>query len=142
MSPLDDRVRRTIRRYALLPAGSGAVIALSGGADSVALTYLLRALAPGAGFHLAGLAHLNHRLRGDAADADEEFCRRLAVELSLPIEVRQLEIGELARRRGSLEEAAREVRYEFLEQAADWPVRTASPSATRSMIRPRPSCSA
>ena len=119
MSPLDERVRRTIRRYALLPAGSRAVIALSGGADSVTLTYLLRALAPGAGFHLAGLAHLNHRLRGDAADADEEFCRRLAAELSLPIEVRQLEIGELARRRGSLEEAAREARYEFLEQAAD-----------------------
>jgi len=119
MSPLDERVRRTIRRYALLPAGSRAVIALSGGADSVALTYLLRALAPGAGFHLAGLAHLNHRLRGDAADADEEFCRRLAAELSLPIEVRQLGIGELARRRGSLEEAAREARYEFLEQAAD-----------------------
>jgi tRNA(Ile)-lysidine synthase len=119
MYPLDERVRRTIRRYDLLPAGSRAVIALSGGADSVALTHLLRELAPRAGFHLAGLAHLNHRLRGEAADADEEFCRRLAADLSLSIEVQRLDVLALARRRGSLEEAAREVRYEFLEQAAD-----------------------
>jgi tRNA(Ile)-lysidine synthase len=119
MHPLDERVRRTIRRYALLPAGSRAVIALSGGADSVALTHLLRELAPRAGFRVAGLAHLNHGLRGDAADADEEFCCRLAEQWSLPIEVRRLDAGALACRRGSLEQAAREVRYEFLEQAAD-----------------------
>ena len=119
MYPLDQRVRRTILRYALFPAGSRAVIALSGGADSVALTHLLREVAPRTGFHLVGLAHLNHRLRGDAADTDEEFCRRLAAELSLPIEVRRLAVGALARRRGSLEETAREARYEFLEQAAN-----------------------
>jgi len=119
MSPLNERVLRTIRRYALLPAGSRAIVALSGGADSVALTLLLRDLAPGPGFHLAGLAHLNHRLRGGAADEDEEFCRRLAAQLSLPIDVRRLEVGALARRHESLEGAARQVRYEFLEQAAD-----------------------
>jgi tRNA(Ile)-lysidine synthase len=119
MHPLAERVRRTIRRHALLPPGSRVVIALSGGADSVALTHLMREISPLAGFHPVGLAHLNHRLRGSAADADEEFCRRLAAELSFPIEVERLDVGALAReRRGSLEETAREVRYRFLEQVA------------------------
>jgi tRNA(Ile)-lysidine synthase len=119
MHPLAERVRRTIRRHALLPPGSRVVVALSGGADSVALTHLLREISPLAGFHLVGLAHLNHQLRGTAADADEELCRRLAAELSVAIEVERLDVGALAReRRGSIEETAREVRYRFLERAA------------------------
>jgi tRNA(Ile)-lysidine synthase len=94
------------------------LVALSGGSDSVALTLLLRELAPAMGFEIAGIAHVNHQLR-DAADADEEFCRALATRLGLPILVRRAAVKELAGSQGlSIEDAARRLRYDCLEQAA------------------------
>ncbi len=71
MHPLAERVRRTIDRHGLAPPGSRVIVALSGGADSVALVHLLRELRRPCGFLLAGVAHLNHQLRGAAAGADD-----------------------------------------------------------------------
>jgi tRNA(Ile)-lysidine synthase len=94
------------------------LVGLSGGSDSVALTFLLRELAEYLQFEVAGLAHVNHQLRESAA-RDEEFCRALAARLSLPILVRRSDVKEVTEaQRLSLEDAARRVRYEFLERAA------------------------
>ena len=102
---LQERVLRQIRRERLIPPNARVLAALSGGADSVALTLLLRELAGEAGFALAGVAHLNHRLR-EAADADEHFCRELAASLALPIDVERVDVGLAARRgRISIEDA-------------------------------------
>jgi tRNA(Ile)-lysidine synthase len=112
-------VRQTIRRYALLPAGSRVAVALSGGADSVALVHVLREIAPADGFQLAGLAHLNHRLRGGDADADEQFCRDCASALDLPIEIEHVDVAGRARAADvSIERAAHDARYEFFARAA------------------------
>jgi tRNA(Ile)-lysidine synthase len=114
-----DSVRRTLRRYGLLPAGRRVVVALSGGADSVALLHLLRELAGDEGFQVAGVAHLNHLLRGADADADEHFCRALAATLDLPIDVERTDIAALAPTlQSSIEHAAHVARYEFYERAA------------------------
>ena len=112
-------VRRTIRSYGLLPVGSRVAVALSGGADSVALLFALREIARLEGFHVAGAAHLNHQLRGADADADEQFCRDLARKLDLPIEIEHLDVAARARETGvSIEHAAHTERYAFFARAA------------------------
>jgi len=114
-----DSVRRTIRSYGLLPPGSRVAVALSGGADSVALLFALRELAGAERFQVAGAAHMNHQLRGADADADAQFCRDLAEDLGMPIEIERIDVGQLAREMGaSIEHAAHVARYAFFERAA------------------------
>jgi len=117
---LREKVRATIARYRMLEDGDRVVVAVSGGADSVALLYLLdelRALVyPRLQLHVA---HFNHQLRGEEADADEEFVRQLAERLRLPFTSERQDVRALARvQRRNLEEVAREVRYQFLRRVA------------------------
>jgi tRNA(Ile)-lysidine synthase len=117
---LSDRVRETVRKYALARTDTRVLIALSGGPDSVALVHLLLDLQGEGDLVVAGLAHFNHQLRGADADADEAFCRALAASLGLPVEVGRDDVRSAAREAGrSIEDTARELRYAFLEQAAD-----------------------
>jgi tRNA(Ile)-lysidine synthase len=118
-SHLHQRVRKTIERYSLCPAGSRVLVAISGGSDSVALLFLLRDLAENGQFTIQALAHLNHGLR-PTADRDERFCRELADRLRLQIAVKKEDVKGFARGRNlSVEDAARRIRYDFLEEAAD-----------------------
>ena len=118
MSALLQKVRRSIRRYNLLPSGSRVLIGLSGGSDSVALTLLLEDLSRHGEFRIAALAHLNHQIRPAAGD-DEAFCRALAARRNLAIEVESVDVpGYAQTQRLSLEDAARRLRYDFLERAA------------------------
>jgi tRNA(Ile)-lysidine synthase len=117
---LSERVLRTVRRHALVARGGRVVVALSGGADSVALAHLLLELQGLGELTVAGLAHLNHQLRGAEAESDEAFCRAMAAGIGLPIHVGRADVRALAReQRRSVEDAARAVRYAFLEEAAD-----------------------
>ena len=113
-----ESVRRTVRSHGLLPHGSRVVVALSGGADSVALLFALREIADGEGAAVVGAAHLNHQLRGADSDADEEFCRALAATLALPVDVERVDVGQRARATGvSIEQAAHTERYAFFSRA-------------------------
>jgi tRNA(Ile)-lysidine synthase len=116
---LNDSVRRTVRKYGLLPAGSRVAVALSGGADSVALLHVLRGMAESGTFRLVGAVHVNHLLRGAEADADERFCRDLASRLELAIDVERVDVAGVARATGgSLEHAGHIARHEFFGRAA------------------------
>jgi tRNA(Ile)-lysidine synthase len=118
MSTLSERVRQTVAEQALFGAGDALVAAVSGGADSTALAWLLAELAPRLGARLVGLAHLNHQLR-DAADGDEAFCRELAERIGVPFDSRRIDVAAEARaRKTSVEDAARTVRYLFLSEVA------------------------
>jgi tRNA(Ile)-lysidine synthase len=114
---LSAKILRTIERYEMLRPGERVLVALSGGADSVALTEVLVQIAPGLGLSLV-LAHLNHLLRIEA-EADEAFCREIAERLSLPIVCGRADVpARAAKSRRSIEDEGRRARYEFLEQEA------------------------
>jgi len=120
MPVLSERVCRTIDRYRLLPPDAGVLVAVSGGADSTALVYLLCEASSRLGIQLAGLAHFNHLLRGAASDADERFCQELAGRLGVRFEADRGDVRAAARRRGtSVEDAGRQLRYEFFEEARE-----------------------
>lgn len=110
------QVEEAIRRGRLLAPGERVAVACSGGADSVALLLLLDALQAELGIRLAA-AHLNHQLRGAAADADEAFVRALAERLGLDFSAEQIDVAARARAAGlNLEEAGRQARLDFFSR--------------------------
>src|SRR5438034_461502 len=113
---LAQRVTRYIRRYKLLNPGDRVGVAVSGGADSVALLRLIMELRTELGVVLS-VVHFNHKLRGLEADADEQFVAELASQNKLEF---HRESGDVtaysAAKHLSLETAAREMRYGFFNQ--------------------------
>lgn len=111
-----NRFKETIKRYKLINKGDKILIGVSGGADSVCLLYLLRALRKELNLSLH-IAHLNHMLRGKDACEDADFVSKLAIKLNMPITLKEADVGRYKQKR-SLEEAAREIRLHFLFEAA------------------------
>ncbi|MEI6168242.1 MAG: tRNA lysidine(34) synthetase TilS, partial [bacterium] len=102
----------------LADAGAHVLVAVSGGADSVALLHALHALAERQRWQLT-VAHLEHGIRGKDSRDDAAFVRALAGRLNLPCVVGRAKVPQLARQQGvSLEMAAREARYAFLVRTA------------------------
>lgn len=108
----------TIDRFdpdGLIPPGGKVLVALSGGKDSVYLLHRLLDLAPARDLTV-GAAHMNHLLRGPEADRDEAFVRDLCAALRVPLTVERRDVRACAaQRRAGIEETARTLRYEFLE---------------------------
>lgn len=100
---------------------SGIVLAVSGGADSVAMLRLFAQLRDcGPGNPELVVAHLNHGLRGTESEQDAEFVRSLSGDFGLPFFQRRLDRGDWDRdETGSFEAAARDLRYEFLLETAE-----------------------
>ncbi len=97
-------------------ASEPALVAVSGGRDSVALLHML----VGAGHRRLILCHLNHRLRGRESGQDAAFVRRLAKVYGLVCEVEKVDVEALAKaQKVSLELAARTVRYGFLYRMSE-----------------------
>ena len=94
------------------------LVALSGGADSTALLLSMHQLQTEGKIRGLFAAHLNHGIRGENALRDQRFCESLCERLSIPLATRTVDVPENAKEHGqSLEQAAREARYAFLEQA-------------------------
>jgi tRNA(Ile)-lysidine synthase len=105
-----------IHKHDLLRPGDRVGIAVSGGADSVALLRLVLELRDELGVVLF-VVHLNHKLRGAESDEDEHFVRELAAQHGLEIVAESCDIKAYAgQKKLSLEAAAREARYEFFNR--------------------------
>ena len=107
-----SKVERYIEKYKLLNTNELYLVALSGGADSVALLLLLK----NAGFNVHA-AHCNFHLRGDESDRDEAFCVELCQRLGVELHRAHFDTREYAElHKVSIEMAARELRYKWFEQ--------------------------
>ena len=115
---LTDRVARYAAQHSLWSTGMRVVAAVSGGSDSVALAFLLRDLAARGDIVLAGLAHLNHHIRGADADADVQFVRGLADKLGVPAIVADADVpADANEHEVSIEVAGRHARQRFFREA-------------------------
>ncbi len=118
MVDMESRVANFIHRHGLIAGGESLLVAVSGGADSVCLLHLLARCRDKLGVEIH-VAHLNHVLRGKESDADAEYVSELARHLSLPFTIGKRDVSDYrSRKKCSLEEAARELRYSFLAETA------------------------
>ncbi|MBN1689794.1 MAG: tRNA lysidine(34) synthetase TilS [Dehalococcoidia bacterium] len=114
---LEKRISGFIREYGLISGGETVLVAVSGGPDSVCMLYVLHNLKEMLDIQLH-IAHLDHGLRGDSG-ADAEYVKGLASAIGISATVERRDVAEWrSRRKISLEEAAREVRYRFLNDTA------------------------
>jgi tRNA(Ile)-lysidine synthase len=108
-----NTVRDAIQKQGFVRAGERVGVAVSGGADSVALLLLLVELRKQLGIVLS-VAHFNHKLRGKHSDADEKFVAKLAAKCGLAFHAGRGDIAARAKsKRANLEDTARRARYEF-----------------------------
>ncbi len=113
---MTEKFLSAIRHYNMLSAGDTVTVALSGGADSVALLHLLFAQKERLKIKLCA-AHLNHNLRGEESLRDEQFVKKLCAELHVPLTLKSVDVAKLAEENGeSIELAARGARYSFFAE--------------------------
>ncbi len=114
-----EKLKGTVDRFGLLKKGDRVLVALSGGPDSVALLYALLAIQSEFGLKLY-VAHLNHKLRGTESDQDEKFVKKLASRLKLKFYSKRIDVKKEAKRKKvSIEQGAREIRYRYLQKLAN-----------------------
>lgn len=107
-----NKIADFIAKHQLLSCSGLHLIALSGGADSVALLHILRDL----GYHIEA-AHCNFHLRGAESDRDEQFVKKLCDSLNITLHLIHFDTAEYATlHQVSIEMAARELRYGYFRQ--------------------------
>jgi len=115
MTDFSERLRQKLPE--LGPADGQLLLAVSGGPDSVALVCAICAIRDQLDFTVTA-AHLNHRLRPEADD-DADWVAALCSKLGVPLVSGREDVSAVAKTQGqSIEEAARQVRYEFLLKTA------------------------
>ena len=116
MRKLAQSVLLYTRKHDLLRAGDRVAVAVSGGADSVALLRLMLETRDDVGL-VVSVVHLNHQLRGAESDLDEAFVRELADAHRLELISRRCDVNEQAAENNmSIEAAARRLRYKFFHE--------------------------
>lgn len=110
-----DKVVATIEKYRMLEKGDSVAVGFSGGADSVCLLHTLYMLKERFDLDITA-CHVNHLLRGEEADRDEQFCRDFCKKYGIKLQVLRVDVANIAaQRKESVELCARKIRYDFFE---------------------------
>lgn len=111
-----ETVMNNIMENNLIEKNENIVVAVSGGADSMALLYALIEIRSVLDFNII-IAHVNHGVRGEDADSDQEFVRQKSIEMELPFYTINVDMNAYAKEQKiSSEEAGRLLRYNFFRE--------------------------
>lgn len=110
------KVLKTIRENNMFQVNDRVIVAVSGGPDSICLLRVLYELKDELKIELAA-AHLNHNLRGKAADEDEQYVEKFCYDLKIDFFSKKVDVNRVANEKGiSSEMAGRLVRYNFFDE--------------------------
>ena len=113
------KFKSTLSRYHMLSAGDHVVVGFSGGPDSTVLLFLLWEMKEKLGITVSA-CHVNHHLRGEESQRDEQFVRAFCKDRGIPLNVLQLNALQGASEAAqSVETFSREARYRFFAQQAE-----------------------
>ncbi len=119
MKTLVQTAKKTISKYEMLSGGETVLVGVSGGPDSLALLHILSEVTPAYKLKLH-VFHLNHMMRGQAAEDDAKFVGAVAKKLGISVTVLAADVlSYVAENDVSPENGARQVRHELLRQVAD-----------------------
>lgn len=114
-----DQVAAYCQKNDLLTQGDKVVVGVSGGPDSLCLLHVLTKICHTLKLAPPTVAHLNHQLRSSASDDEAKFVQDIANQWQLPFFGESRSVADYARRKKlSIEEAARQLRYAFLKEVA------------------------
>ena len=114
---MKDKITATIEKYEMINDGDSVCIALSGGADSVSLFNYFVENKNILKLKEIYACHLNHNLRGEESNRDEDYVRKLCAENNIKVFVKSMDINALCEKEGkSVEETARNARYDFFHE--------------------------
>lgn len=117
---LTEKVLSVIQERSLINADSAVLLMVSGGSDSTAMAYLMASLRDAGYLGAVDMLHVNHKLRGAAADKDAEFVAGLAQLLDIPLFSCEIDIAaEAARLNENVEAIARRERYIAADESLD-----------------------
>lgn len=113
------KILSVIKKYNLIEHGETVIVGVSGGPDSICLLHVLNSIADSLGIRLF-VVHVNHMLRGEESERDEQYVKGFCDSLKIPVFVSRIDVSELSKNKGiSIEEAGRETRYAEFERYAD-----------------------
>lgn len=113
-----DKIKDTIKKYRMIDHGDKVLLAVSGGPDSVCMAHVLCKIAPEYGLNLH-FVYFDHGIR-EATRKEMEFVKNMAKEQGYGFTFGKADVPGYAKLEGiSIEEAARKLRYKFLEEVAD-----------------------
>ena len=111
---MENIIKNTLAAHDMLPEDTPVLVALSGGADSVALLHVLQSITP-----RVYAVHINHGLR-PSAQADQDFAQDLCNRLGIPMVAYQAPVTATAKAQGiTIEEAGRNLRYQYFSQGLE-----------------------
>lgn len=115
---IEESAYEALAEHALADAESPLLLMVSGGSDSCGLAYAMHALSERGAVGPLAMLHVNHCIRGQAADDDQRFVESLADALGIPLFMCKVDIPQLvAREGGNLEAIARRERYAAATEA-------------------------